>query len=203
MFYVPGENSHLITECNLLRRENLSLSREVNHLRQLVKDHTAAAAKRRHKCRSRNEDKSVLAEDEDAATSTASPRTRPLNSVLLAPSADVSDMHVCARDVRDCKMHLGLRYRGSTRTLNQLSVQEAKIVKMATQLDVNMRIIDTQRMQIKALRDELQKTGVNAKIPKENSHDLGSTRCYEAPQGTHVILECSKTPGTSTEGFRP
>ena len=146
MFYVPGENSHLITECNLLRRENLSLSREVNHLRQLVKDHTAAAAKRRHKCRSRNEDKSVLAEDEDAATSTASPRTRPLNSVLLAPSAgklsitynmlngaiiDVSDMHVCARDVRDCKMHLGLRYRGSTRTLNQLSVQEAKIVKVS------------------------------------------------------------------------
>ena len=114
--------------------------------KQLVKDHTAASAKRRHKCRSRNVDKNVLAED--AATSTASSRTRPLNSVLLAPSAgklsitystlnraiiDVSDMYVCARDVRDCKMsrHLGVRYRGSTRTLNQLSVQEAKIIKVS------------------------------------------------------------------------
>ena len=47
-----GENSHLIKECNQLRSENLALSREVSHLRQVVKDHHTASAKRREKLRS-------------------------------------------------------------------------------------------------------------------------------------------------------
>ena len=46
-----GENSHLIAECNQLRGEHLTLSREVNHLRQVVKEYNAAVTRRKNKIR--------------------------------------------------------------------------------------------------------------------------------------------------------
>ena len=68
VLFIIGENSHLIKECNQLRSENLSLSREVNHLRQVVKDHNTASAKRREKLRS-HEKKSTLTYNTDTALS--------------------------------------------------------------------------------------------------------------------------------------
>jgi hypothetical protein len=137
-----GENSHLIKECNQLRSENLTLSREVNHLRQVVKDHDAASAKRREKNRSHerinynaeNGQDRRSGENGQTVPPDAPPRTQSLHSTIVTPGVPSQVIDPESQPLVKTSSVLksrGTTHRGSTRSLNHVSEQDAKMIQVS------------------------------------------------------------------------
>jgi len=154
-----GENSLLIAECSSLRGESLSLARDISHLRQVMKDHD----EKKHR---------KAPQSHKMAQHHVSP-THGESHFALGPSlalqaADLPlessgsqgfprrkfDREPKPPTWRPTQKRL---YRGSTRALNLLSDRDARIVQMESAHDANTRVIETQKMEIKQLRKQLQK----------------------------------------------
>jgi len=136
------ENSSLISECNRLRGEHLCLSREVNHLRQVVKDQKSIRTKHRgnvsNSQMSFESAKPQMVERQSGAL-------RPIET-LITPVMQASAGPQSSDSV----------YRGSTRSLSLWSTREGRIAQMSSQLDENSKKIGTQDLEINRLRSQIK-----------------------------------------------
>jgi len=154
-----GENSLLIAECNLRRGESLSLARDVNHLRQVVKDHDEK--KRREGPQSQRIAQYHVPRTHGKSQITFGPSPALYAADLPLESSESKGLPKRESD-RDLKapiwpQTLKRLYRGSTRALSLLSDRDAQIVQMESAHDANTRLIETQKMEIRRLRKTVAK----------------------------------------------
>jgi hypothetical protein len=128
-----GENSLLIAECNLRRDESLSLARDVNHLRQVVKDH--GEKKRREGPQSQRIAQYHVPRTHGKSQITFGPSPALYAADLPLESSESKGLLKRESDT-DLKapswpQTLKRLYRGSTRALSLLSERDAQIVQVS------------------------------------------------------------------------
>jgi len=134
-----GENLQLIAECNQLRGEQQQLSREVHHLRQVVKDYDAAMKRRRDKCRDRLEAKMVADEQTNMTRLDEQGQITPKNviSKFSTPGFNAGKLITCCLispkvlgPVAKSRRIVDSACRGSTRDLSLWCAREAKMLQV-------------------------------------------------------------------------